>query len=62
MNANQRVVKRPSQERFEMSPEESSAFWRTILQEYTHREIRDQSIQLLDNNPIRSIFEGEEKS
>lgn len=62
MNANQRVVLRPTAERFDMSPEESSAFWRMILPEYTQRAIRDQSIQLLDNNPIRSIFEGEEKS
>lgn len=59
MNANNRVIKRPAQERFEMSSKELCAFWDTILLEYSQRDIRDQSIQLNDNTPFKAICKGD---
>lgn len=62
MNANKRIVPRPNYERFDIPEGESFEFWRLILQEYSQRSIRDQSIQLLDNNPIKAIFNREDPS
>lgn len=61
MNANQRVILRPSQERFDLSSKELCAFWDTVHLEYSQRTIREQSIQLLDNDPIRAIFDREDQ-
>lgn len=47
-------IKRPNQERFNMSFEENYAFWETILKEYTLKEIRGNSLLLYTNRLVRN--------
>ena len=62
MNANKRVITRPQHERVDMTEGESYQFWLYILGEYSMRDIRDQSIQLMDNNPVQAIYDREDQS
>jgi hypothetical protein len=48
------MIKRPNQERFDMTMEENMAFWFMIIAEYSHRYVRENSILLLNNNTVRT--------
>ncbi len=52
------MVKRPNQERFNMTTEESLAFWLIIVAEYSHRYVRENSVLLYNNNTVRNSDAG----
>ncbi len=47
-------ITRPIQERFNMSYEESFAFWLMIIREYSYQEIRSSSLLLIQSSPLVS--------
>lgn len=47
-------IKRPNQERFDMSFDENYAFWEHILKEYTLKQIREGSLLIYTNRLVRS--------
>lgn len=51
-------IKRPNQERFDMSFEENYAFWECILKEYTLKEIRGKSLLVYSNRLVRNEDAG----
>lgn len=46
-------VKRPNQERFDMTQDELYAFWIIICAEYQHRDVREKSLLLYNNKRVR---------
>lgn len=48
------MVKRPNQERFNMTIEESMAFWMIIIREYSHKYVSENSILLYNNMTVRT--------
>lgn len=46
------MVTRPNQERFNISYEETMAFWFVIIAEYSHRYVRENSLRLFENNQM----------
>ncbi len=48
------MIKRPNQERFNMSQEEAMTFWLIIIAEYSHSEVRRDSLLLVNNHNVRT--------
>lgn len=47
-------IKRPNQERFDMTFDENYAFWEIILKEYTLKQIRQNSLLLYTHRLVRN--------
>lgn len=52
------MIKRPNQERFDMTMEENMAFWLMIIAEYPHRYVRENSTLLYNNSMVRNEDAG----
>jgi hypothetical protein len=51
-------IKRPNQERFNMSFDENYAFWEIVLKEYSLKEIRGKSLLVYSNRLVRNEDAG----
>ncbi len=51
-------IKRPNQERFDMTREENLAFWYIIMPEYSHSVVREKSLLLYLNRLVRNEDAG----
>lgn len=51
-------IKRPNQERFDISQDELFAFWVIICAEYRHRDVREKSLLLYNNRLVRNEDAG----